>query len=176
MSADVVADTRESLEAVRLTLPAPRVLVGCVGLPRAGKSSWVGISGWPVVSPDAIRRALTGQAFYAPAEPVVWGHARLMVRALFWAGHRTVVLDATNTSRARRREWYDDAWDTYWKTFDVCADVCRARAAADPETLYLVPVIDRMAARYEPLVATEKPWPGPGRPPALDPALDFANL
>lgn len=136
-------------------LPA---LVLTVGLPRSGKSTWARAQGHPVVNPDALRLALHGQRFYAPAEPLVWAAARLMVRALFLAGHKTVILDATNTTRQRRDEWLSDEWATYYKPVPTPADACRARAeaAGDAE---IIPVIDRMAAAYEPLGPDDRLWP-----------------
>lgn len=127
-------------------------LILTVGLPRSGKTTWARASGYPVVSPDALRLTLTGQAFWEPAEPVVWAVAHIMVKALFLAGHEVVVLDACNVSRKRRDEWESDAavpWTVEHIVFDRSAEECKAQAIADgrPE---LLPIIDRMAAAWEP--------------------------
>lgn len=82
-----------------------RILIVTVGLPRSGKSTWAKRQTFPVVNPDAIRLALHGQRFYGPAEPFVWATAKLMVRSLFGAAHRKVIVDATNCTRKRRDEW-----------------------------------------------------------------------
>lgn len=132
-----------------------KILIAMVGLPRSGKTTWARRQSYPVVSPDSIRLAMHGQRFASRAEPLVWATAKVMVRALFLAGHRHVILDATNTTEARRKEWRCDEWATFWKVIDTSADVCRSRAEGDAEIL---PVIDRMAAGYEPL-GDDLIWP-----------------
>jgi tRNA uridine 5-carbamoylmethylation protein Kti12 len=81
-----------------------------------------------------------------------------MVRALFLAGHKVVILDATNTRRKLRDEWQSKDWATFFKVIDTEAKICLERAAnqGDGE---IVPVIERMAAQYEPLDQDEKQWP-----------------
>ncbi len=102
-----------------------------VGLPRCGKSMWARGLGVPIVCPDAIRRALTGRRWYTPIEHQVWATARTMVRALFWAGHKVVILDATNWSR-RTRDNFRPSPDCDWRRefirFYAPADLCKARA------------------------------------------------
>ena len=108
-----------------------KLLIGTVGLPRSGKSTWCQTMikrGFAVVNPDSIRLALTGQRFYGPAEPTVWATAKLMVNSLFIAGHDVVVLDATNTQEERRREWLSKDFSTRWVTFPTPIEVCRQRA------------------------------------------------
>jgi len=122
-----------------------------VGLPRSGKTTWALKTPWPIVCPDAIRLALHGQRWFKEAEPIVWAHAKLMVRSLFRAGHLHVVLDATNNTRKRRDEWRHDAeWRLVFHTFEVDAETCRQRAL-DTGRPELLEVIDRMAAEHEPL-------------------------
>lgn len=126
-------------------------LIVTVGLPRSGKSTWARAQDHPIVNPDSIRLALHGQRFLPEAEPFVWAIARCMVRALFLAGHETVILDACNTTKERRDEWlaHDGAWIRVFKAFPTPAEECirRARAEGDEE---IVPVIVRMAAHFEP--------------------------
>jgi predicted kinase len=134
------------------------MLICTVGLPRSGKSTWAQQAARQlraaIVSPDAIRLAIHGQKFLASAEPLVWATAKIMVRSAFLAGHRTVVLDATNVTRARRDEWRSKDWSTYFRFFeaDRCECMCRAVREGD---LALLPVIERMAAEFEPLGADE---------------------
>ena len=92
-----------------------KTLILTVGLPRSGKSSWARCQGYPVVNPDSIRLRLHGQVFAPQAEPFVWAVAHLMVESLFEAGHSTVILDATNISRRRRRGWRTNSarWSTH---------------------------------------------------------------
>jgi predicted kinase len=127
--------------------PSPdrkRVLICTVGLPRSGKSTWARSSGLPIVCPDAIRLSIHGQAFFSPAEPLVWAIAHIMVSSLFKAGHETVVLDATNVTVTRRNEWRKDAEEVVYKIFDTPPAECVHRAKAGGRE-DLVPVIKRMA-------------------------------
>lgn len=126
-----------------------------MGLPRCGKSTWVTEhmrrTNAVVVNPDAIRLALTGQRFVLEAEPQVWAIARMMVRALFLAGHETVILDSTNTYRARRDEWlaeWKDKVNVVYVLFHTAVETCKTRAI-NSEQVDLLPVIDRMWEQWE---------------------------
>lgn len=132
------------------------ILTLTVGLPRSGKSTWSRQQGVPVVCPDAIRLALHGQVFVAAAEPYVWAIARTMVAALFGAGHTRVILDATNTTKARRREWMpcDAPWWVRYREFYASAEMCVERALANGRE-DLPPIINGMASRFEPLESWE---------------------
>lgn len=119
-----------------------------VGLPRSGKSTWAMATGVPVVNPDSIRLALHGQAFFGPAEPMVWAVAHLMVQALFTAGHKTVILDATNITEHRRSDWRSKEWNVGFVCFKTSEEECLRRAVALGQT-DLLPVIARMAKAIE---------------------------
>lgn len=123
-------------------------LIRTVGLPRSGKSTWAKSTGLPIVNPDAIRLAIHGQPYFDNAEPLVWAFAKMMVRALFLAGHETVILDATNTTKRRRDEWEVKGWTTQDKIFDTSPSEC-IRRAKDGGREDLVPVIERMAAQWD---------------------------
>lgn len=146
-----------------------RTLILTVGLPKSGKSSWARTTGFCIVSPDAIRLALHGRAFEQLAEPFVWAHARLMVRALFVAGHETVILDACSVTRARRDEWRGSEWETVCQFIKTPYEECMRRA--EPEEWQMVdgvrrrfpkvtPVIRAMAAKFEPLGEDETRYEG----------------
>ncbi len=124
------------------------ILVMTCGIPRSGKSSWAITRGIPVVNPDAIRLALHGQPHLKEAEPMVWTMAHYMVESLFLAGHQTVILDATNTTRRRRLEWKSKKWKRVYKVFDTSKEVCIQRAEQDQKD-YLIPVINRMNKQFE---------------------------
>ena len=122
-------------------------LIITVGLPRSGKSTWAMKQGHPVVNPDSIRLALHGQRFLPEAESMVWAMAEYMVKALFLAGHTTVILDACNVTAKRR-----DVWDKFCEKYDYCFEaevfkvkpktcIERARAMGDDE---IIPIIERM--------------------------------
>lgn len=121
-----------------------KTLILPVGLPRSGKSTWSATQGFPIVNPDSIRLAVHGHPFLPAAEPLVWTIARYMVKALFLAGHDTVILDATNTQAHRRSEWISPDWKTVLHLVPTDAETCKARAVADDKA-YLLDVIDRMA-------------------------------
>ncbi len=132
-----------------------KTLILTVGLPRSGKSTWAMRQGLPVVNPDSIRFALYGQPFIASAEQFVWATAKLMVQSLFVAGHDAVILDATNTTLARREDWILPKVGRLFRVFDTCAEVCKDRARKNDQD-YLIPVIERMAMSYEPLTDCER--------------------
>ncbi len=107
-----------------------------------------------MVCPDAIRLGLHGQRHQPLAEPFVWATAKLMVRALFLAGHNIVILDATNTTKARRAEWRSKDWTLQFQEFQTSLDTCKAWAieSGQPDML---PVIDRMHKQYQPVDPSE---------------------
>lgn len=133
-----------------------------VGIPYSGKTTqarkFSRALNAPIVSPDAIRVGLSGERYQQPLEPTVWWVARMMARALFLAGHRTVIIDATNTTKDRREEWRGpEEWEV--RCYEVepefgedHVETCKMRAqeAGDVEIL---PVIERMADQYEPVDA-----------------------
>lgn len=131
-------------------------LVMMVGLPRSGKSTiareLVKHTDAAIVNPDAIRLALHGHLFYAPAEPMVWGVAHTMVDSLFESGHSTVILDACSCTQKRRDEWKRSSYRRYVIEVLTKKDVCLSRV----EDSDLIPVIERMAQNYEP----PGPWEG----------------
>jgi predicted kinase len=132
-----------------------KILILTVGLPRAGKSTWARSQCHPIVNPDSIRLAIHGQRFVASAEGFVWATARAMVRALFLAGHDTVILDATNLTRKRREEWKSLDWGLFFHEVPTSQEECVVRAAGDAE---MAEVICRMAGQREPLGADEQRW------------------
>jgi predicted kinase len=134
-----------------------KILIATVGLPRSGKTTWALSQVWPIVNPDSIRLAIHGHRFIPRAEPFVWATAKAMVRSLFLAGHRIVILDATNTRRKLRDEWQSKDWATFFKVIDTEANICLERAAHQNDT-EIAPVIERMAAKHEPLDPDERQW------------------
>ena len=133
------------------------LLIGLVGLPRSGKTTWARARPWPIVSPDAIRVAMHGPRLLAEAEPWVWVMAKTMVVALFEAGHEIVTLDATNVTRLRRGEWSNRRWQTCWKVIEATVEDCMLRATGDRE---LQDAILRMSAAWEPLSESEQRYIG----------------
>jgi predicted kinase len=134
------------------------ILIAMCGLPRSGKSTWARKTSYPIVCPDAIRLGLHGQRYIELAEPFVWATAKLMVRSLFLSGHKHVVFDATNANRKRRKELESPDWGLYFKYIDTPKEVCLDRARETKDEA-IKPVIERMAAAWEPLSEGEKLWP-----------------
>lgn len=131
------------------------------GLPRSGKTTYVKEVILPNhhfvrVSPDDIRLALHGQAFYGPAEPSVWAHALLMTRALLLGG-QCVVIDATNLTKASRKQWFSLALDfrlpLYVYDVETPYDICAARNTGEGS----VPahVLERMRDTAQPITSDE---------------------
>jgi predicted kinase len=127
-----------------------KTLILTVGLPRSGKSTWAKTTGLPMVNPDSIRLAIHGQPFLPEYEKQVWETARLMVNSLFIAGHDGVILDATSVKLKDRDKWKGDFWTVKFKVFDTSKEVCLERAKKEWQD-YLLAVIERMAATYQPL-------------------------
>lgn len=134
-----------------------KILVATVGLPLSGKSTWAKSQAWPIVNPDAVRLAVHGERFIDRAEPFVWATVKAMVRALFLAGHKIVILDACNTTKRRRDDWISREWDTFFKVIDTSREVCEKRAEQKEDEIILL-VIKRMAEQYEPLGDDVQQW------------------
>src|SRR4051812_23568777 len=95
-----------------------KTLICLMGLPRSGKSTIAEKLrkqlGAPVVNADAVRLALHGQRYESLAELFVKAIRVVMVRALFGAGHETVIYDETNFSRAVRDSMKSPHWRTVY--------------------------------------------------------------
>lgn len=123
-----------------------KVLKMTVGLPRSGKSTWAKQQNTPIVNPDSIRLALHGQRFLPEAEAMVWVMAKYMVKALFLAGHDTVILDATNITKSRRDEWKSKEWARQFIEIATSAEECLERAVDDFD---IQPIIKKMSFDYQ---------------------------
>ena len=124
-------------------------LILTVGLPYSRKLAWAKTQNrWPVVCPDSIRLAATGQRYQQETEDLIWAIAKIFVRSLFFAGHETVIFVACNNTKKRRDFWIDKLWKRTYIVLDISAECCIARAqkAEDQE---IVPIIERMAEAQE---------------------------
>ncbi len=126
-----------------------------VGLPLSGKSRFAkGLSGSDkrhvIVCPDTIRYALHGKQFIGLAEPFVWAVAQVMVRTLLIQGDN-VIVDATNTTKKRRKMWIDIAKEQNVKfqayTIHTSREECHRRNAQIDRLDGSI--IDRMADQWE---------------------------
>ena len=132
-----------------------KTLILTVGLPRSGKSTWAKEytkkKGYPIVNKDSVRLALYGKRFLPEAEEMIHAITKIMVKALFNAGHDTIIIDETNITRKRRNAWklFDDI-RVCFKVFDVDIKVLKQRAISTKQD-DLVEVIDKMTEKFEEL-------------------------
>ena len=132
-----------------------------IGLPRSGKSTIAKKiskdNGWPIVSSDAMRLAVHGQRWWGPGEPQVWATVKLMVAALFHAGHTTIILDSTNVDKKLRDEWLAYCDEIEYIYVNTMISVCKQRAIDTGQSdlelknkiQKLFDVIDRMLEKLE---------------------------
>lgn len=133
---------------------AKPLLIATVGLPRSGKTTILRPLaeklGAPIVKKDDIRLALHGQRYVAESEDFVRAIAKVMIRSLFLSGSKVIIADETHYSKAARRHTEDPAWETRYLEVPTSPDVCKERAIATGQP-DLLPVIDEMYSRFEPL-------------------------
>ena len=123
---------------------SPKTLILMVGLPRSGKSTWAKQQGLPIVSRDAVRLALHGERFLAAAEPMVSAIEETMIKALFRAGHNTIIIDECHINAKRRCRWVGfDGAHVECVVINTPRDVCIERAKAENDQV-IIPVIERM--------------------------------
>ena len=119
-----------------------------IGLPRSGKSTQAkrlsDKYGWPIVNTDSVRLATHGQRWWTEGEPLVWAITKIMVSALFKAGHKTIILDNTNLNDEFRLEWVKYCDEIKHVYVNTSIDECKKRAILTGQD-DLIEVIDRMA-------------------------------
>lgn len=130
-----------------------------VGLPRSGKSTQARKLSQslnaPIVEPDAIRLALHGTPYREEVEPLIHAFAGVMVRSLFHAGHKTVILDECGlTKKHRKLATKMGGTETLFVPVLTPKEVCQERAVLTQQE-YLIPVIEQMAVDFEPLEGEE---------------------
>ena len=132
---------------------ARKKLIVLVGLPGSGKSTWAERQGVGVLSSDAVRALLTGDAENQSANSLVFPTLRYLLTMRMKAGAEPTILDATSLTPKERKAWIraveslgGEAEAVY---FDTPLSVCKARNAARAR---VVPedVMDRFAARLVP--------------------------
>jgi len=94
------------LEDIKTTKTIP-VLVLTVGIPSAGKSTWVkSQKGFEIICPDEIRKELTGNISDQSQNAKVWQIATQRVIEALKNG-KNVILDATNTTTKGRTQFLE---------------------------------------------------------------------
>jgi predicted kinase len=130
-------------------------LILMVGLPGSGKSTWArkysDRYSTPIVNRDSVRRALHGSWWAKEAEDMVAAIAKVMVKALFLAGHNEVILDEANHTRRARDEWRKLGYEVALVVIGTPPDECkrRARSRKDAWDGDFGPIIDRMAGEWD---------------------------
>ena len=133
------------------------ILYMTVGLPRSGKSTWSRkYNKSPIVNPDSIRLVINknGQRYVEENEPEVWRIAKIMVAALFKAGHKKVILDATNIKKKNRDFFKSNEYSRVFVQFNATKEECIHRAIYIGD-LEIIPIIERMAEEFEPISSDE---------------------
>ena len=136
----------------------PRMYV-MVALPRSGKSTYVEkhLADIPRVSADQLRLLIHGRRYLAEKEHLVWWVRGIMLRALMQQ-ELDVVIDQTNTTRARRKELIRLAEEYGYTTVAVILErdigTCKERAVRTGQE-DLIPVIEEYAQAYEPVSESE---------------------
>ncbi len=124
-----------------------------VGLPGAGKSTWLRERGVTALSSDELRRWLTGDETNQAVNGLVFLAMRFLLRLRLRIGNDATYVDATSLTREERgqflriaRRFGATAEAVY---FDVPLAVCKIRNAARAR---VVPeeAMDRLAARLQP--------------------------
>ena len=128
-------------------------IVITVGLPGAGKSTYLAKIGVNAISSDEMRRLLADDPADQSIHRRVFAAIRYMVRERLALGRRETFVDATNLTRWERRQ-YIQLGDLYSAGveamfFDVPVEVCIERNARRTRS---VPqqVVREMAARLQP--------------------------
>lgn len=133
-------------------------LIITVGLPRSGKSTWskefYKKTGAPIVEGDAIRLALHGVPYLPETEDLVHAFGLYMIKALFHAGHTTVIMDDVHIFKKDRDYLNKGAWQIYYKVFNTSKEECLSRAINSGKP-YLIDVIKEMDSLFEPLTLIE---------------------
>lgn len=78
------------------------------GVSGSGKSTHAKVLktkyGSTIIEPDAFRLQMTGNAWYEPAEPLVWATIKTVISVLL-KSDQDVILDATNLTKYSRSDW-----------------------------------------------------------------------
>ncbi len=129
---------------------ARKKLIVLVGLPGSGKSTWAERQGVGVLSSDAVRALLTGDAGNQSVNNLVFPALRNLLAVRMKEGAEATILDATSLTPRERKVWVRAVESLGGEAeavfFDTPLAVCKARNAARSR---VVPedVMDRFAGK-----------------------------
>ena len=129
-----------------------------IGLPRSGKSTWADQNreGKFVVSADAFRLALYGDAYNRDKESQLWACVHACLAALVSEG-ADVIIDNTNITLKSRRSALEPfvrhGYNVVYVQVCTSVEICLSRATQE-----LKSVIDRMSLGFEAL--SDDDYPG----------------
>ena len=130
-------------------------LIIMVGLPRSGKSTWARKTGNPIVSLDAVQYAVCGKHLKRLPEFMCMCDtlAEYMIKALFHAGHDTVILDDCNPTRYDQNIWeefcHENEYEYKFQYINTPSTVCMHRAEGFKNADWLIPLILQMEKEIE---------------------------
>lgn len=126
------------------------VLVMMVGLSRSGKSTFCkeNLLHYPIVNQDSIRLALHGKKFDLTYEKEVLHITKVMIKSLFFAGHKIVILDRMNPTIKSRNKWKSELWKRYFIEINTSKEEC-LRRAEENEEFELIKVINQISNFYQ---------------------------
>jgi predicted kinase len=111
-----------------------------------------------IVNRDAIRLAHYGKRYIAEREQEINAIEEAMVKAHFLYGYEIVIVDACHHTKERRERWRkiaeDNGWNIRFEVMDTPVEECIRRAEAKEDN-YIIPVIQKQAAEFEPLTEEE---------------------
>lgn len=124
-----------------------------VGLPRSGKSTWIGKTRNKevIISADRLRLEMYGQRFFSGGEAFVWATRDVLLKIILDQG-LDIIIDDTNITIERRKNIIKLAkkygYNVSCIFINTPSEVCISRAI-DTEQHDLIPVIENMNSLLE---------------------------
>ena len=130
------------------------ILYCTVGLPFSGKKEWAQCQGLPVVSLAANEVLLSAKAGNKKAAINPLEFTQLMIKSLFKAGNRVIVLLANNLTKEDREYWQASNkgdWQCVFRTFEMSEKEVMRKAIAAGVSKQELAKFREMVKSYEAL-------------------------